>query len=581
MAQGRLGVTTYAHEQLCRDIAHLDTCPEDESEFARWCRASGHLELLAENCDQDELIIALYGPYAYLRSLFVDRSTLDDTTPDVLVRWQPPHSERLVSYSWIDPDGPVNLVREYSIEDRQFILDAESPIFRRSIDGVNDQYSLFWEPKQEYLHAIDAHWRPERKAYSKIDKQGDWLDLICVTVPDIDEDDGITLVSFQRDALDRYLAIRDMVLVQMFDFTLYRKPFGTNSSWDNSERSPLQQSEQILFQQQTGTGIIGTRGVQIIPPKLTRRAAEQRVRDSIAWPGPNEFVEFITLDIRHGGVRSVSSDPASTTTYFDMKDNELPLEVSPAFFRPDVLSKYRADQDKYPMTDNYISCRNAWGLRYRVNDANQISAYICDLRNLPIKEQLYWKSFNEKPKAGLSQNAITTDFRGQWLSEDEPLPALKHILQAWHERQVPWWRLIDQSALDRITVPVSESRDEWQDAILVLCRTIVDGFDGKYLRKEAETRDVDVEANLRSLGLLKQLVGKSENAQPKKTLPALHKLQQLRSKGGKTHAVPQGGLSVAQRAKRDHGTFRAHFEDLCVKLANDLLLIEEMLAKSK
>ncbi len=574
-------MTTYRHQQLCDDIARLDTCPEDENEFARWCRASGHLELLARNCDQDELIIAAYGLYTYLRSLFVDRTTIDSTNPDTLLERQPHPSERLVSYSWVHPDGPVSLAREYSAEDQQSLLDAESPIFWRTIDGVNDQYSSSWEPKQEYLHAVDAHWRPDRKAYSKIDKQGDWFDLICVTVPKFDEVDGITLVSFQRDALDQYLAICDMVIVQMFDFTLYHKPFGTNSSWDNSERSPLQQSEQILFRQQTGTGIIGTRGVQIIPPKLTRRAAEQRIRDSISWPEPNEFVEFIIWDIRHGGVRSVSSDPASTTTYFDMQDNDLPLEMSPAFFRPDVLSKYRADQDKYRMTDNYVSCRNAWDLRYRVNDANQISAYICDLRNLPINEQLHWKSSNEEPKAGLSQNTITTDFRGEWLSKDEPLPALKHILRTWHGRQTPWWKLVDQSALDRITVPVSESRDEWQDSILILCATIVDGFEVKHLRKEIKARGGDAQDSLRSLGLLRLLTGKSENAQPDKTLLALHELQRLRSKGGKTHAVSQGGSSLAQEVKVTHGTFRAHFEDLCVRLANDLLLIEEMLANSK
>ena len=574
-------MTTYRHQQLCDDIARLDTCPEDENEFARWCRASGHLELLARNCDQDELIIAAYGPYTYLRSLFVNRTTIDSTSPDTLLEWQPHLSERLVSYSWVHPDGPVSLAREYSVEDQQFLLNAESPIFWRTIDGVNDQDSSSWEPRQEYLHAVDAHWRPDQKAYSKIDKQGDWLDLICVTVPKLDEVDGVTLISFQRDALDQYLAIRDMVIVQMFDFTLYRKPFGTNSSWSNSERSPLQRSEQIHFRQQIGTGIVGTRGVQIIPPKLTRRAAEQRIRDSISWSGSNEFVEFIILDFRHGDVRSVSSDPASTTTYFDAKDNDLPFETSPSFFGPDVLSKFKGDQDKYRMTDNYISCRNAWGLRYHVNDADQVSVYIYELCKLPINEQRYWQSFNEKPKAGLSENAITTDFLGEWLSEDEPLPALKYILRTWHERQTPWWRLKDQSGLDRITVPVSNSRDEWQNSILILCATIVDGFEVKYLKKEIKVRGDDVQDDLRSLGLLRLLTGKSENAQPDKTLLALHELQRLRSKGGKTHAVSQGGSSLAQEVKVTHGTFRAHFEDLCTRLADDLLLIQRVLTDNE
>ena len=580
MKHRRTGVTTHTHRQLHDDIARLDVCPEDESEFARWCRASGHLELLARNCNQDELIIAVYGPYTYLRSLFIDRATLDGTTPDALIEWQPRHREGLVTYSWIYPDGPVSLMREYSVEDRQFLLNAESPIFRRSIDGSNDQYSSSWEPRQEYLHVLDAHWRPDRKAYSKIDKQGDWLDLICVTTPKIDEANGITLVSFQRDALDQYLAVRDMVVVQMFDFTLHRKPFSANSSGHDSERSSLQRSGHIFFRRQTGHGVIATRGVQIVSSKLTRRVAEQHIRDSDLWPESDEFVEFIIHDFRNKEIRSISSDPTSTTTYFDAKDNNLPFETSPAFFHPEVLLRYKADQDKYRMTNNHVFCRNAWDLRYHMNNANQISAYICDLRNLPVKEQRYWQSFNEKPKAGLSENAITTDFLGKWLSEDEPLPALKHILQTWHERQVPWWRLIDQSALDRITVPVSESPDEWQDAILALCRTVVDGFSVKHLKNEIKTRGDDAKGHRGSLSLLTQLMGKSENVQSKKTLPALHELQRLRSKGGKTHAVSQGGSSEAQKAKMTHDTFRAHFEDLCVRLANDLLLIEEMLANS-
>lgn len=577
-------MTTHTHRQLCSDIARLDTCPEDENEFARWCRASGHLELLASNCDQDELIIAMHGPYSYLRSLFVDRATLDGTTPDALLSWQPRHDEGLMAYSVTYPSSAVNLVREYSTEDRRFLLDAESPIFRRTISGVKDDYSSSWEPRQEYLHVIDAHWRPERKAYSKIDRQGDWLDLIGVTVPKVDEVDGITLVTFQRNVLDQYLAIRDMVVVQMLDFTLYRKRFSENASWHNSELSPLQQPGRFLFQQRTGSGVVKTRGVQIVPPRLTRLAAEQQIRDSSLWPEPseqNEYVEFIVYDIRHREVCNVSSDPASTATYFDAKDNELPSEMSPAFFHPEVLSRFKGDQDKYLMVNNHIFCRNAWDLQYDVNNADQIFAYICDLRNLPIKEQQYWKSFNEEPKAGLSENAITTDFLGEWLPEDEPLPALKHVLRTWHGRQMPWWRLKDQSGLDRMTVPVSESRDEWQNSILILCATIVDGFEVKHLRKEIKARGGDMQDNLRSLGLLRQLVGKSENVQPNKTLPALRELQELRSAGGKAHAVWQGGLSQAQEVKATHGTFRAHFEDLCTRLVDDLLLIQRVLTDNE
>jgi hypothetical protein len=46
-----------------------------------------------------------------------------------------------------------------------------------------------------------------------------------------------------------------------------------------------------------------------------------------------------------------------------------------------------------------VSCRSAWHLPgYDVNEAGQIHAYICDLRQLPYSEQLYWQSFNVEPK---------------------------------------------------------------------------------------------------------------------------------------------------------------------------------------
>ena len=155
---------------------------------------------------------------------------------------------------------------------------------------------------------------------------------------------------------------------------------------------------------------------------------------------------------------------------------------------------------------------------------------------------------------------------------------LKNLARA---RQTPWWKLVDQFALDHITVPVSESPDEWQNSIFVLCATIVDGFEVKHLRKEIKARGGDAQDNLGSLGLLRLLTGKPENAQPDKTLLALHELQRLRSKGGKTHAVSQGGSSLAQEVKVTHGTFRAHFEYLCTRLTDDLLLIQRVLTDNE
>ena len=51
---------------------------------------------------------------------------------------------------------------------------------------------------------------------------------------------------------------------------------------------------------------------------------------------------------------------------------------------------------------------------YDVNEAGQVHAYISDLQALPNQEQVYWQSFNEEPKAKISERAFKNDFEGEW-----------------------------------------------------------------------------------------------------------------------------------------------------------------------
>ena len=78
--------------------------------------------------------------------------------------------------------------------------------------------------------------------------------------------------------------------------------------------------------------------------------------------------------------------------------------MSPAFFKSEVLHKYKADSAKFELTDRTISCRGAWHLTtYDVNEAGQVHTYVGYLGDLPYREQVYWQSFNEFPKGPLSE----------------------------------------------------------------------------------------------------------------------------------------------------------------------------------
>ena len=71
-----------------------------------------------------------------------------------------------------------------------------------------------------------------------------------------------------------------------------------------------------------------------------------------------------------------------------------------------------------------------------LNDAGQIHTYICYLGELPYEEQLHWKSFNEEPRAGISQRALLNDFEAEPSDIVDPLVQILHIVKAWDRTKV-------------------------------------------------------------------------------------------------------------------------------------------------
>jgi hypothetical protein len=110
-----------------------------------------------------------------------------------------------------------------------------------------------------------------------------------------------------------------------------------------------------------------------------------------------QYASFITHDWRHDEIREISCAPGATASYFD--DSDLPFEISPVFFKPEVLLRYKADRDKYSFSGRSIYCRGSWSLEtFDINDAGQVHTYIRYLGYLPYEEQLYWRSYNEPPE---------------------------------------------------------------------------------------------------------------------------------------------------------------------------------------
>ena len=301
---------------------------------------------------------------------------------------------------------------------------AQRLVYGRHFIGLNENDRIQYDILQEYLHLTDSYWRPEQRAYCRFDDNGDFDHVVSLTTNE-EERGGTTLISLQREPLEEYLTASNSVLVRMFDFMLRRKGTGYDFRKCDEPEKIINESDYFIYRQKVDVGKASyTRGVQVIHPIRPESQILSSIKNRISGESGNgHYVTFVGYDWRNKCVAELSTNPAATTNYFQTCGNTLPFELSPAFFRPEVLLKYKTDREKYTINERLgtISCRGGWELRrYDVNAAGLIHAYICDLRSLPYNEQLYWVSCNVRPEGGISKRAIENDFKGKVYSSDNP-----------------------------------------------------------------------------------------------------------------------------------------------------------------
>lgn len=386
----------------------------------------------------------------------------------------------------------------------------------------------------------------------------------------------MALVSFKWEPLEEYLAASNASLVRMFDFTLLRSGF---SGWSDGPTQKINESPDFFYRRKVMPGHAAyTRGIQIIRSRRSPQAIFTDMTDGWFGKKNKQHAEFIAYDWRNKRVTKISTDPAATTNYFQIEGNTLPFELSPAFFRPEVLLKYKADREKYTVGERDVSCRAAWHLEaIDVNEAGQVFAYICYLRRLPYEEQLHWLSFNEAPKASISKRAFINDFQGEFVNFVQPLRKVLSIVQRWRDAKVAWWTLRSEELIERVNTPLTASRDEWAEAFMDLAKLVIEGFETKAIRARLDAAQVPYDKKDGTIALLEKLLRKTDAARDVEKLVGLRTVQLLRSKA-KGHAGGSEAQQLAQDALMEHETFANHFQHVCAQVADELETIEKWMA---
>ncbi|MDR3509927.1 MAG: hypothetical protein P4L64_18725 [Caulobacteraceae bacterium] len=544
---------------------------------ANWLAgAQEGVEFLKSNATSDYILLYASLGMAYVQSALAPVEALTPAKTDELIS------------AHLDVDHGWCIQHEWGSEGRKIYLEGplrgagieslaegEQLVFRRIFNGLR-QHRPVVEICQRLVQALDLHFLPERNSYCRLDERGDLEDVIYVVDQPQDADhEHECAVLILAEHLAKYMAVSNQAMFRKFDFTRY--PEGSFTSWGDGS-AEISFAPDLFYSRRVVPGHASyVNGGQIIRTGLTV-ADLIRAEEGKADPTRRRYETFKIFDRKNDALVETSCGPDGVVNYFTKSDK--PWEISPAFFRPDVLARFKADPDKYDLTDRDIRCRNAWSLRtYDINEAGQVHTYIGYLANLPFEEQQYWKLYNEWPKDSISRRAFENDILGEWTSERDPLRDIKHVVCALDKQKPIWWKPRGEVLVDRVLAPTTSSSKEWADEILALDQLIVEGFLPKALRIHAQALGVTTDPGWASLRLIEAIIeglGATPD-QAKARVASLRRLHFLRTKV-KGHASGEG-KELEREALAKYGSFRAHFLALCGDCHDALSAIVEALAR--
>lgn len=452
---------------------------------------------------------------------------------------------------------------------------SQQLVFGRFFEGRHEE-KRYYELLQSLAHAHEIHWVRERQAWCRFDRNGD-IEAI-VTLQETADPGGYgsaTSIAIRRDVIEMHMAATKSVLVQMFDSTCIPADFYEFTA--DTEHVVENAAEGLFYKFKIDPqGASYFRGAQVIGPARTAEEfGEAMLADQNA---PRQYASFITLDHKNNRIGEVSCAPDALASYFE-KDSPLPLQISPVFFGPQVLDKYKADPEKYKLEHRSISCRNSWHLQtYDINEAGQVHTYIKYLGDLPYSEQLYWKAFNERPKASISRRAFTTDILGSFDVEPDGLRDLQGILQKLDSEKPKWFVLREPELVAQLHYPLTDSSKVWGDTLTALAKCVTEGLEKRFFEKTVKELAGQGDPKWGSIRWAREalvLAGVDED-RIREIVEPLQDVQALRTKLGAHSGGNEAGRIRAGLLKK-HQTPRAHIEKLSTQLARSLESMREIL----
>ena len=557
---------------IAQQLTNLSIVPPQKEAFDAWLQMKDAIAFMKASVNSDEFVVYASAEFTFLHAVLLKSAALNPPDYDDLISWNFNATSSWEIWSTTGDNPSVSISQPMEDTRSKSFNGGEQLVFARYFEGRIGNKNNY-EILQKFVHILGLHYMAERNAYCVLNEYGDIEEAIRIDQnPGKNGSSGTTIITIKRNLIDKYAVLTDTVLVCTFDFTRFR--LSNFSGWSDGGGVKRFAHDDLIYKLHIQPGYASyMRGVQIIRAQTSK---ESVAREFSFGEQPNrQYASFIAHDFKNDRIVEISCSPDQTTNYFTKSD--LPFELSPAFFRPEVLVRYKSDSEKYQVKERSISCRGAWYLSgYDINEAGQVHAYICDLRDLPYEEQLYWKAHNEAPKGPISKRAFTADFEGSWKMDYDPLVSLKERLREWNRNSFPWWTLRNENLLDQVHYPVTSSADEWANEMLQLDQLVVEGVEKQWLKQQALILGRTPDIKIGSLKFIEEcLVGIGfEVEDARQIISPFSELHLLRSKL-KGHASGEEAVKIKQETIAKYGNYKKHFRSLCAAIDKELKTLQE------
>lgn len=257
------------------------------------------------------------------------------------------------------------------------------------------------------------------------------------------------------------------------------------------------------------------------------------------WPYDEKkelYPEFIIDERPDGSLVRYTCDPNKLGTNFD-KESRAPHYLTPIFFKPAVLDKYRSDPH-FDVSERHISCGSQWRCEIDNVDPDRVMAFLGDLgRDLPESERTHFLSFEiSLVDQCISDEVFKTDLLNMWVKD--PSGPVSMLMRARMELDESWkkrfgfalfwpFHRADKGILEQIHIPSSNGEPEFEAVVMALTRALVDYID------ESSLKGADAKGSINKLETFLSGKGIVADIKPLRDLQSLRSAGAAHGKGSK------------------------------------------------